>query len=181
MFLIEANLEEVINDYPIVSDWIDSAKKFIIKNELFDNSKIRVVYLYGFFVNKNSNVDISEMTFDERLTFELSKVRVDVSLYFGKFAMKNRLPNDIIPSVILNLVTELTKVKMILEENDDVNIYNSIPPLNELTSIEVINFSYEEEEEDLDMDDILDKISKNGMDSLTKKEKEFLHNKSKDI
>ena len=101
----------------------------------------------------------------------------------GHFIMTNRLPKGSIPEVIKDLVIEITKVKMILEAEIeyDVDVVDSIPPLHKTTSISVIRDQIKNEDEEFDIDDILDKISKNGIESLSDREKDFLDKKSKDV
>ena len=190
MFLIETNIEETLVECPIINKWIDIVKDKMIDSSIKDDD-IKIYYSYGFFVKKVKNEDkekfylnmyekSDKMLFNDRLDFELSKLRIDVNLKLGnKFAMKNRLPDGLVPKLVLEMVTEITKVKMMLEESDDIDVYQSIPPLSGLITIDSIEEIMDEVE--LDMDDILDKISKNGLDSLTQEEKEFLDKKSKDV
>jgi hypothetical protein len=85
------------------------------------------------------------------------------------------------------MVTEITKYKMQIEcdfhENKEVR--DSIPAYDEsILSVEIIKNEIDTEkiEEDyFDLDEILDSISKNGVDSLTEKEKQFLDKKSKEM
>jgi hypothetical protein len=190
MFSIESSMEEVISDCPLIKDWIDTIKKSILKSD-FEDSKIRILYSYGFFVSKKRDGDKdlfyndmynkpSKMLFKYRLEFEFSKLRIDVTINMGKFVMKNRLPKGQVPDIIREMVTEITKIKMMMEESDDIDIYNSIPPLSGLVKVEFID-EVDIKDEVLDMDDILDKISNYGIDSLTPEEKEFLDKKSKDV
>jgi hypothetical protein len=68
-------------------------------------------------------------------------------------------------------------------QNEDIK--NSIPEFDEsVVSIEVIKqeIGTDKIEEDyFDLDDILDKIAKSGIDSLTDGEKSFLDKKSKEM
>jgi hypothetical protein len=50
-----------------------------------------------------------------------------------------------------------------------------------LVSLDIIDGYVEQTEEHFDMDEILDKISISGIESLTPEEKEFLDKKSKDV
>jgi hypothetical protein len=190
MFLIETNIEETLIECPLINEWIDLVKNKLIQSSIKDED-IKIYYSYGFFVKKVKEEDkekfytklyekSDKMLFNNRLEFELSKLRIDVNLKLGnKFAMKNRLPDGMVPKLILEMVTEITKVKMMLEESEDIDIYQSIPPLSGLIAIE--SFTEIADEIELDMDDILDKISTTGLDSLTQEEKNFLDKKSKDV
>jgi hypothetical protein len=127
-----------------------------------------------------------KMMFDERLEFELKKVRVNLTMLVGKnFVLSNRMPKDTIPELIRKVVTEVTKVKMLVEYeyHMDDNIKNSIPPIdNSIVSFEIVrDIVKDEKKSDLNIDELLDKISDEGIESLTPEEKEFLDKKSKDV
>lgn len=190
--------EEVIIDYPnIEKDWIELAKdKFLGKN--IDEENIKFLYSYGFFLPKISNIDdknefyqnmyekTNMMKFDERLEFELSKVRVNLTMLIGKnFVLSNRMPKETIPVLIKQIVTEVTKVKMLIEyeyHNND-SVKESIPEIDtSIVKFEIISEIIKDDNKmNLDVDLILDKISAKGFDSLSDEEREFLDKKSKDI
>lgn len=195
MFVVDTNKEDVLNDFPFVSEWIDMSKVHILKREI-DESKIEFYYSYGFFVPKVENKeemynqmfeDCIKMKFPERLEFEMSKVRVNLTMKLGNFILSNRLEKGSIPEVVRKIVTELTKVKMTVEgeyhENQDVK--DSIPEIDrDVVSFEIIRdvvMSDYSESQSFDIDAILDKITSEGMDALSKEEKEFLDKKSKDL
>lgn len=195
MFIVDTNKEDVLNDFPFVMDWINISKDQIIKNEI-DESKIEFYYSYGFFVPKVDNKeemytkmyeDSIKMKFPERLEFELSKVRVNLTMKLGHFILSNRLEKGSIPEIIRKIVTEITKVKMTVEaeyhENDEIR--KSIPEIDSsIISFEVIRDvvkSDYSESQSFDVDSILDKIATQGMDSLSDDERDFLDKKSKDL
>jgi hypothetical protein len=101
--------------------------------------------------------------------------------------MTNRLKRGMMPELVKSMVTEITKYKMSIEcefhQNQEVK--DSIPDFDEsVVSIEVIRKEIGEdkiEEEYFDIDDILDKIARSGIDSLTEGEKDFLDKKSKEM
>jgi hypothetical protein len=193
MFLLPALKEDVLNDFPIVSEWLDTIQFSILKKQIED-SKLEFYYTYGYFLPKVENkeefyIDLQEqcnnMLFDDRLKFELSKVRVNLTIRVGKFAMSNRLPKGVVPENIKEIVTEVTKVKMMLEGeyHDNQEVINSIPDVDtSIVSYEIIKDAMhsEDSEKYFNVDEILDKISKNGLDSLSEEEKEFLDKKSKE-
>jgi len=193
MFLLPALKEDVLNDFPIVSEWLDTIQFSILKKQIED-SKLELYYTYGYFLPKVENkeefyIDLQEqcnnMLFDDRLKFELSKVRVNLTIRVGKFAMSNRLPKGVVPESIKEIVTEVTKVKMMLEGeyHDNQDVINSIPDIDtSIVSYEIIKDAMhsEDSEKYFNVDEILDKISKNGLDSLSEEEKEFLDKKSKE-
>jgi hypothetical protein len=127
-----------------------------------------------------------KMMFDERLEFELKKVRVNLTMLVGKnFVLSNRMPKGTIPDIIRKVVTEVTKVKMLVEYefNNNEDVKKSIPEIDtSIISFEIIRDVVKDENKlNLDIDDILDKISQDGLDSLSDEEKEFLDKKSKDV
>jgi hypothetical protein len=127
----------------------------------------------------------NNMLFDERLEFELSKIRVDLTMRVGKFAMSNRLPKGVVPDQIKEIVTEVTKVKMMLEGeyHSNQDVINSIPDVDtSIVSYEIIKDAMKSEnsEKYFNVDEILDKISKDGIDSLSEEERNFLDKKSKE-
>ena len=72
------------------------------------------------------------------------------------------------------------------EFHENQEIKDSIPEVdNNLVSIELVKSlvsgKEEVDETEFDLDDILEKISNQGMDSLSEKEKEFLDKKSKEM
>lgn len=198
MFTIPVEKSEVLLDYPNVEkDWMELAKSNFLDNKL-DEEKLSFYYSYGFFLPKFDDLEkkkefyndmyskLDNMLFDERLEFELSKVRVNLTMLVGKnFVLSNRMPKGTIPKIIKEIVTEVTKVKMLVEseyhENEDVK--NSIPDIDtSMVSFEIIrDVVKDENKSNLDIDSILDKISNDGLDSLSDEEKEFLDKKSKDI
>jgi hypothetical protein len=128
------------------------------------------------------------MLYPERLTFELSKVRVNISMKLDNFIITDRLPKGSVPVRIHEIVAEVTKVKMMVESEFSYNkeVLESIPALDKtIVDIEIIKNpevqEIENNSQSFTIDTILDKISKRGYESLSKEEKEFLDNKSKNM
>lgn len=201
MFILDTNKKDVVRDFPEVKSLIRKIKNLTFKKQTkIDNSKIEFFYTYGFFSAKSEKnedyyIKLSEFTskmlFSERLEYELKKVRVNLTIKYKNFSITDRLPKEIIPNMIHKIVCEITKVKMLVESEYHKNeeVINSIPALDKDNfDIKIIKDnldSFEAIEEDpieyLDMDSILEKISKEGIESLSNDEKEFLDKKSKDI
>jgi len=197
MFVIDAERKEVTKEFPIVKDWIKKIKKIKITESKFEKDDIEFFYSYGFFVPKSKNKEEEyvkslesaiAMLYPERLELELSKVRVNVSMKLDNFIITDRLPKGTIPQRVKDIVAEVTKVKMMLESEFSYNkkVLESIPALDKtVVDIEVIKGSDEKkavkETNSFTIDTILDKISNKGYDSLSKEEKEFLDNKSKNM
>jgi hypothetical protein len=188
MYTLTTNLEEVTKEFDFVNSWIDTLCQNILHKER-ENCKIFMFYNYGYFVpkGKGANPEQYDMLFDDRLKYELSKVRVNVTIKIDELMITNRLKKGSMPELVKSMVTEITKYKMTIEcdfhQNNDVK--DSIPAFDEsVVSIEVIKQEIgtdKIEEEYFDLDDILDKIAKNGVDSLTEGEKDFLDKKSKEM
>jgi len=192
MNTIPVTKAEVLDDFPIVEQWLSNIKDYL-KKEINDD-KIELFYTFGFFLPKVKNKedfymqmyeDCNKMKYSERLKFELSKVRVSLTIKNGSFMMSDRLPKGNVPKNIHDIVAEITKIKMIVESeyHQDKEIIDSIPELNrDIVSFETIkDYVKNEMMVELDLDSILDKISTNGLDSLSDEEKSFLDKKSKDI
>jgi hypothetical protein len=188
MYLINTNLEEVSKEFDFVNSWIETVCQNILHKEK-DSCKITMFYNYGYFVpkGKGANPEQYEMLFNDRLKYELSKVRVNVTIKIDEFMLTNRLKKGLIPDIINSMVTEITKYKMQIESDFHQNekVKESIPPYDEsIISVEVIKQEIATdkiEEEYFDLDDILDKIAKKGIESLTEGEKNFLDKKSKEM
>lgn len=183
MYILYSEIDKVYDEFPKVRKWVKSIEKKILKQEMND---ISVYYSYGFFVPKNAKSKLSydevyKLFYDKRLNLELSKVRVDITIKSGKFIMTNRL--DKIPTDIENIVTELTKVRMMIEGDFHKNreVIDSIPEVDP----NIIQYKIIREDNDLieefDLDKILDKISVYGIESLTQDEKNFLEKSSKNL
>ena len=196
MFTINVEKAELVNQFPEVKKWVKKIQKmsFSKKGEIND-SEIEFYCTYGYFVPKSFNGEkfseisdiTSKMLFEERLNFELSKVRVNLTMKLGNFVIGDRLPKGVIPETIVKIVTEVTKVKMMVEteyyQNDEVK--KSIPEIDKtFVDIEIIRdvvTNDYKENKNFDIDSILDKISQKGLDSLSDEEKDFLDNKSKGL
>jgi hypothetical protein len=194
MFTINVEKDELVNQFPEIKKWVKKIQKmsFSKKGEVND-SEIEFYCSYGYFVPKRFNGDkytteeTSKMLFDERLNFELSKVRVNLTMKIGHFVISDRLPKGVIPETVVKIVTEVTKVKMMIEsdyyQNEEVK--NSIPEIDKtFVDIEIVKdvvTNDYKEDKNFDIDSILDKISQKGLDSLSNEEKDFLDNKSKGL
>jgi hypothetical protein len=175
MYIINTNLEEVTKEFDFINSWIDTLCDNILHKDR-KNCKITMFYNYGYFVPKGKGVNPEQfdMFFEDRLKYELSKVRVNVTIKINELMITNRLKKGMVPDVIKSMVTEITKYKMSIEcefhQNEDIK--NSIPEFDEsVVSIEVIKqeIGTDKIEEDyFDLDDILDKIAKSGIDKKSK-------------
>lgn len=195
MFTIDIKKEDLVNQFPEIEKWVKKIKKFSFSQKEVDDSKIEFYCSFGFFVPKSHNTQekfeelaeiTSKMLFEERVNFEMSKVRVNITMKVGNFVISDRLPKGIIPNTVFKIVSEITKVKMTIESDfyGNKEVKNSIPEIDRnFVDIEivkdVVNTDYKNQSE-FDIDSILDKIGQDGLDSLTDEEKEFLDKKSKE-
>ena len=191
MYIIDTKIERVCDEFSQVKKWVKTIHKKVINTKL-DNSKISVYYSYGFFVTKSksdteiiSNEELFKLKYKKRLKVEFAKVRVDVTIRVGNFIMTNRLEKGTIPQDIKNIVTELTKVRMMVEGEYHQNkkVINSIPEVDRnIVQYKIIKGNDDNDMEPMfDMDLILDKISKEGIESLSPEEKDFLDKSSKHL
>lgn len=187
MYIISSDIDKVFREFPKVEKWVKILDKKIRKEE---SKKIIVYYSYGFFITKESKLmsseEIYKLKYKKRLLFELSKVRVDITIKTGNLIMTNRMNK--IPQDIINIVNELTKVKMMIEGeiHQNSSVIDSIPEVDtSIISYKIIregqDDDYTEDILEFDLDDILDKIGKNGIDSLSEDEKQFLNKSSNDL
>jgi hypothetical protein len=191
MYIIDTKIEKVCDEFSQIKKWIKIINKKILNTKV-DNSKIQTYYSYGFFITKPkegelvlTNDDIFKLKFKKRLKHELSKVRVDVTIKIGNFTMTNRLEKGTIPEDIKNIVTEITKVRMMVEGeyHQDKKVIKSIPEVDsKIVQYRIIRGDEDVDMEPMfDMDLILDKISKEGIESLSPEEKDFLDKSSKHL
>jgi hypothetical protein len=104
----------------------------------------------------------------------------------GEFMITDKLPKGTIPEKVKKVVAEVTKVKMSIESEyyQNQEVKDSIPEIDRsIVNVEVTRKSKEEGEEPVrfEIDAILEKISKNGYDSLSEDEKTFLDKKSREL
>lgn len=191
MYIIDTKIERVCDEFSQVKKWVKTIHKKVLNTKL-DNSKVSVYYSYGFFVTKAksdteiiSNDELFKLKYKKRLKIELSKVRVDVTIRSGNLILTNRLERGLIPQDIKNIVTELTKVRMMVEGEYHKNqkVINSIPEVDRnIVQYKIIKGDDDNDMEPMfDMDLILDKISKEGIESLSPEEKDFLDKSSKHL
>lgn len=192
MNIISVDYKEVISEFEIVKEWVNNIHSNILKKEISED-KIVTFYHYGYFLPKVSNKEeyysdqferYSKMPFEERLAEEFSKVRVNVTIKIGSFMMTNRLEKGDIPQIVKDVVTEVTKYKMVFEGgiHNNSDVIDTIPQFDtSIVSFDLIKDQIKSESKNYDIDDILDKISENGMDSLSEEEKDFLKNQSKNL
>ena len=194
MFTIDAEKKEVLEIYPQIQEWIDVSKYSILKKDI-NEDKLEFYYSYGYFLPKVENREefyegmyesSSKMLFNERFAFELSKVRVNVTMKVGNFVLSNRMPKGALPKSVVDIVREITKVKMTIEGDyyQNQEVIDSIPEIDKsIVSFEIIKDAikndYKNTEIEFDLDSVLDKIHSQGLDSLSPEEKEFLDKKSK--
>lgn len=179
MYVIEVDFECVLAEYPdCVDGFIDSLECSPGKNkDKIDYNKIKFFYHFGFFKTKSAKNDETKykLVYEDRLKLELSKVRLDISMESGKFIIQDRFDNT--SSLVSVIVADIVKSMIYAEQLHfkDPIVMDSIR--------EYIKLREEEEEEDrpledYELDDILDKISAKGMESLTSKELDFLRKSS---
>ena len=142
MYIINTNIEEVLKEFQFVESWMDTICQNILHKDRED-CKVTLFYNYGYFVpkGKGSNPEQYDMMFSDRLVYELSKVRVNVTIKIDEFMMTNRLKRGMMPELVKSMVTEITKYKMSIESEFHLNkeVKDSIPDFDEsVVSIEVI-------------------------------------------
>jgi len=198
MVTFRVEKEQVELDYP---DFLQKWSSIMVDQlgKTINESKLEFYYSYGFFIPKVQDMEVQslqiyestqEMMWPERLTYELSKVRIDLTFKMGNFVVTDRMPKNYVPESVVSIVKELTKLKMLFESEFTGNqqIFDSIPELDksyfDMESVREAFRTLSPEtyrDEGFDIDSILDKISESGLDSLTPSERQFLNQKSKEI
>lgn len=193
---IKVTREQVENDYPtIYTEFVENLRT---SNSLSRKTNIEEkslwFYTWGSFVPKAKTDEEKvlrdlqakekfDLLFPERLESELSKIRVNITMEAGKFLRGDRARKHLpVPESIVKIITETTKLTMLLEQKEynNQNVIDSIPEIDETVipkeQVEQLlgEFHDVEEEEVFDVDTILEKITSNGIESLTEEEKKFL-------
>jgi hypothetical protein len=134
-----------------------------------------------------------KLPYEERCKVDIPKIRITISMKAGYRVVSDRTLDSEIPDFVKEMFYEVMKITMLQEQmliNDPV-VLESLEEFKDLLSdfiedmeIEMEGFedvkkAYKKQETTLSMDDILDKISDTGMQSLTAKELKFLEKMSR--
>jgi hypothetical protein len=183
MMLLEVDPSEAAAEFPIIKKWVKKISKLSLNGEKPGLESVGVYYSYGFFVGKSKN---TEMLFGERLSHEMKKVRVFITIKHKDFMMTDKLPKREVPERIRKIVGEIVKAKMLVEfeYNKNQKVRESIPDIDKsIAEVEIVTSRKEieeyEEQASFDIDSILDKIAEKGIDSLSEEERDFLDKKSR--
>jgi hypothetical protein len=195
MMLLEVDPSEAAAEFPIIKKWVKKISKLSLNGEKPGLESVGVYYSYGFFVGKSKNTEealrdsyekTSEMLFGERLSHEMKKVRVFITIKHKDFMMTDKLPKREVPERIRKIVGEIVKAKMLVEfeYNKNQKVRESIPDIDKsIAEVEIVTNRKEieeyEEQASFDIDSILDKIAEKGIDSLSEEERDFLDKKSR--
>ena len=200
MNTIKVTREQVEQDYPhIYAEFMENLRTSNSLSRKINEDKTKWFYTWGSFVKKAKtdeekvlrdlkNNEKFEMEFPARLELELSKIRVTITMEGGKFMRADRARKHLdLPESIVKIVTETTKLQVLFEQKElnNQNIIDSVPEIDETVipreQVEqLLGGSYQdtEVEEELDLDTILEKITAQGMESLTDAEQKFLDDQS---
>ncbi len=125
-----------------------------------------------------------KLIYEKRYKKELRHLKLDVSIIAGSY-VKTDESFDPIPSFVIELFSQLLKITMLKEQEveQDPIVMESLKEFEYLLD-DVIEYDIDGniiDKKELNIDEILDKISKskNGIKSLTAKEIKFLNEKSK--
>lgn len=194
--------KEIYTDLPYIKKWVKSIKS-IVGKENFKKNNIEYFYACSF----NVPTDPEELSlylkdaeyattliYNERVEFEISKLVINVYVKYNSLIISDKILSIKIPPKVKNVVEEIVKVKMMVEyEIHGIDeIKETIPPLDTSKvdmshihrEIQAFKNQIDEEEgienenENYDTDAILDKISKYGINSISKKELDFLNKQS---
>ena len=187
--------KSVYTDYPTAKKWVKSL--FSLSENNKDKKKLTFQYTCTFGMPTDTR-DLKEymddatyaasLHYDERIKHELSKADIRLHVSYEGMSINGKMPKGIIPEKVMSMICEVVKVRMLVEYeiHGDEEIKLSIPKLDE-TKVDInlinkeLNAVREQigEIEPLDIDTILDKITKYGMNSITQSELEFLNQQSR--
>jgi hypothetical protein len=137
-----------------------------------------------------------KLPYEERCAVDLEKLRIHVSMKAGYYIRTDRSLDKEIPEYITDMFYEVMKVTMLQEQlilKDPVvmesleefkylldEMMENLESLGlEIEGLEEFKQQKKTKEQPLNMDDILDKISETGMQSLNAKELKFLEKMSR--
>lgn len=129
------------------------------------------------------------LDYEKRLSFEIEKAEIWLHVSYMGLSISGKLPNGTYPEKVMSMIREVVKVRMLIEFelHGNEEIKASIPPLDEKkVDVELINREIEDvrnqivyDEDNFDVDEILDKIYKSGISSITQDELDFLNQQSR--
>lgn len=203
--------EQVVLDYPeTVAKYIGILRNSDSTFKDYAIDKIKWMYVWGFLTKKSERKtieELSQMEYNQRLEYELSCLRVDVVMTARSFIYGDRVSGEI-PTIIKEFVSEILKFRMKIEQTrfNYRNVITSIPPFSGKIKFEgngVEDFMNEDGGDNdnfligggnnnenikpiagqnmAEIDGILDKIRKNGIDSLTEDEKKLFNSASSNL
>lgn len=188
---ILVSYEEFKLDFPEVTE------RLLKEIESYSGEEIDFEKLYFFYTWGTYNIIEDEedqiiedtkykMLYEDRLDYELSRVVLEVYVKYDKY-IRGEVIEDIIPPIIEDDFSYLLCPIMRYEQNhyNIKEVIDSIPndiednELYNLMSPKLLEEVDKEEVDSMTLDDILDKISKFGMKSLSEYEKRILDKLSK--
>jgi hypothetical protein len=186
MITFEVKHEFMQEFFPEITDkFLKNLRESDSKSNDTPIDKIQWVISWGFFVKKaKTEEEIIErdlnyqnklkLKYPERLEIEVSRIRVDILMKAGNYIKGDRFNNT--SEYITNMAKEVVKIMMINEQEylQDPNVLDSMQDFMYLNSELSDDF-----QEQLDLDSILDKINKSGIQSLSKNELNYLEQASR--
>lgn len=194
---VNTSRKQMCKDFKNAKKWIKSVKSFVVDKENYSKKEIECFYGCTFKV-PTSQEDLSEyvvdaefatsLPYEERLNYEITKMTINAFVRYKSFIIGDRVPSETMPDCVKSMLAEIVKIKMLVEYeiHGDDKIKNTIPEIDSTkvdpkvvqNEIEQLKLQIDEDV-DYDLDSILDKISMYGIESITKKEMEFLNQQSK--
>ena len=117
MFSIKVERKQAELDYSKqIQKWFDLMTNHLGKE--INESKLEFYYSVGFFLPKSDDKEkqfheslekIETLPYNDRLEWELSKLRINLTMSMGNFTISDRMPKKYIPQPIFDLIRELTK------------------------------------------------------------------------
>ena len=197
---VSTTKKEMHCEVPASKKWTKSLKSMRSFREVYDKKKTEYYYSCTFKVPTDQQqlkeyMDSAEfavtLPYEERLNYEMGKTIVCAYVRNNNFFMGDRIQDNHFPPKVKSIFAEMVKVKMMVEYEvyGNEEIRSTIPSLDEdkldlsviQNEIESMKSQIENEEVDLNLDNILDKINVYGIGSITDKELEYLNQQSKKL
>lgn len=195
---VSTTKKDMHNEVTASKKWTKSLKSLRSNREGYDKKKTEYYYSCQFKVPTDQAqlkeyIESAEfaitLPYEERLNYEMSRSTVCAYVRNKNFVIGDKIQDNHFPTKIRSIFAEMIKVKMMVEYevygNEDIR--STIPSLDEnkidmsviQNEIETLKSQIDNEEAELNLDTILDKINTYGMGSITEKELEYLNKQSK--
>lgn len=183
MITFKLKYDAIVKEYPeVVNQLITELRNSNSPSKDIAEEKTDWVITWGFFVKKAKTeeeklereekfMEKFKLGWEDRLKLELPKIRVTILMKAGNYVRGDRF--ETVSSFVTEMATQIMNFTM-HKEQEHFQYQDVIDTLPSLPVQEETNVT-----EELNIDVILDKISEQGMSSLSQSELEFLEHSSR--